>query len=235
MIGVLSDAHGNGPSFHRAIDLLRQCGVSRFLYLGDAIGYLPSPNVVTALRMLGSTVFCIRGNHEEMLLNPRMSSTQDEIYRLADVKEKLSAADLAFIETWPTHRVESINGRRILLVHGSPADFTHGYVWPDTDLSTFDSPYDFVFMGHSHHPFIRIEGNTCYVNVGSCGLPRDDGRYGACATFDPTTGAARVLRFDISAPTRTAIAGDASIHPSVMANFERRRDSVFGQFIDNVI
>lgn len=235
MIGILSDAHGNGPAFQRAIQLLRQSAVSRFIYLGDAVGYLPSPDVVTALRMLGSAVLCIRGNHEEMLLNPRTGSTQDEIYRIGNVRTNLSAEDLLFIEGWPTHKVESINGRRILLVHGSPADFTHGYVWPDTDLSTFDSPYDFVFMGHSHHPFIRNEGDTCYVNVGSCGLPRDDGRYGACATFDPATGDVRVLRFDISASVRDGIASNPSIHPSVKANFDRRRDSVFGQFIDNVI
>lgn len=235
MIGVLSDAHGNGPAFGRAIELLRQCGVTRFIYLGDAVGYIPSPAVVLALRTLGSTVGCIRGNHEEMLLNDQIGSPQEEIYRIAEVRAKFSAEDLAFVASWPTHRVESINGFDCLFVHGSPDDFTRGYVWPDTDLSTFHTPYDFVFMGHSHHPFIRGEGNTCYVNVGSCGMPRDDGRYGACATMDPDTGKVRVLRFDISAPTQSAITREFSIHPSVSANFERRRDCVFGQFVDGGI
>lgn len=232
MIGILSDAHGNGPAFNQTIELLRRLGASHFYFLGDAVGYMPSKDVVAALQSLGSDILCIKGNHEAMLLQNVSDPKRDEVYRLTNVRMSLKVEELDFIQSWPTHRIESINGKRILFVHGSPMDYTNGYVYPDTDLSIFDGPYDFVFMGHSHYPFVRHQGAVCYVNVGSCGMPRDDGRFGAGAIFDPDTGKVRVVRFDISNATQKALSNAGPCHESVRATFDRRRDAVYGELIE---
>jgi putative phosphoesterase len=232
MIGILSDAHGNGPAFNQAIELLRKHGVSRFIYLGDAVGYIPSVDVVAALRVLGSEVICIRGNHEVMLLNNSCDSKREEVYRLKNVRNSLKVEDRDFIQSWPTHHIESINGRRMLFVHGSPKNYTSGYVYPDADLSLFDESYNFVFMGHTHYPFIRQLGSACFVNVGSCGMPRDDGRFGACATFDPNTGDVRIFRFDITVSSMKAFLNTGPCHESVNATFDRRCETIYGEIIE---
>jgi len=222
MIGILSDAHGNGPAFNQAIEFLRKHGASRFIYLGDAVGYIPSIDVVAALRLLGSEVICVKGNHEVMLLNNSCDPNGEDVYRLQSVRNSLKVEDRDFIQSWPTHHMELINGRRILFVHGSPKNHTSGYVYPDTDLSLFGESYNYVFMGHTHYPFIRQQGSACFINVGSCGMPRDDGRFGACATFDPNTGGVRIFRFDITAASEKAFANACPIHELVKRTFDRR-------------
>ena len=68
LIGLVSDAHGNGRAFDRAVELLLAHGVRRLFFLGDAVGYVPSTAVLDSLARLGDLVQCIRGNHEAMLI-----------------------------------------------------------------------------------------------------------------------------------------------------------------------
>ncbi len=232
MIGILSDAHGHLGAFNRAIELLQHFGVSRFIFLGDALGYIPSIEVVRALKLLGSDVICIMGNHEKMLLGDTLEMHREEVYQLAKVRDKLNKNDLDFMRDWPTHYAESIGGKSVLFVHGSPDDFTEGYVYPDSELSFVKVDYDFVFMGHTHRPFIRRQENVVYVNVGSCGLPRDDGRYGSVAIFSPSSAEVRVLRFDIVTATERLFASNIFCHKSVRDLYLRRTDSLFGELIN---
>lgn len=228
MIGILADAHGNGPAFDQAIRLLRDLGAERFIFLGDAVGYIPSKAVVMSLRKLGSKIYCILGNHEKMLLQGPIDAKRDVVYNLSIIRSSLNSGELEFIEGWPDHHVEDIAGRRFLFVHGSPANYTNGYIYPDTDLSIFDETSDFVFMGHSHHPFVRRQGSVCYVNVGSCGIPRDDGRFGSSAILDPATGCVCIVRYEITDSTRKALESVSQVHDSVKAILERRQELVYG-------
>ena len=54
VIGILSDAHGNLRGFERGISLLREFGATQFIFLGDAVGYIPGSAVVK--RCAGSKV-----------------------------------------------------------------------------------------------------------------------------------------------------------------------------------
>lgn len=228
-LGILSDAHGNGPAFLQAIALLRKNGAERFVFLGDAVGYIPSLDVVKALMALGDEVRCILGNHESMLL--KGDSRQDEVYKLNRTRPLVGESERAFMQSWNKQIAEDAGGRRALFLHGSPKNPTNGYVYPDTDLSEFTPDADFVFMGHTHHPFVRKEGGTVFVNVGSCGLPRDDGRFGSAAIFDAGSGKATVLRFDITEATRETLAKTADVHPAVRNVYKRRRDQIFGEIV----
>jgi putative phosphoesterase len=231
MIGILSDAHGNGPAFNQTIEILREAGATRFIFLGDAVGYLCSTEVVLKLISLTSQVLCIQGNHESMLLSGEIDLSRDEIYKLSLIRKNLHKEEINFLSSWPLSRTESFNDLSVLFIHGSPADYLNGYVYPDTDLAQFEESYDVVFMGHSHYPFIRKHGKVCYVNVGSCGMPRDDGRFGSAAIFDPITGIVKILRYDITAATNKALLDNPIVHTAVKANFDRRRDSIYGDLI----
>lgn len=195
LIGLLSDAHGNPLGLRSCLAALRGAGAERLFFLGDAVGYLSGEaDVLRELRECG--VECVRGNHEGMLLGDlALDPVRDEAYGLADVRARLSADDRELIEAWPERREVLLDGRRILLVHGSPWQPLTGYVYPDGDLEPFaELEYDAVFMGNTHRPFVTNRGGTLVANVGSCGLPRDEGDLMACAVYDTASGECRVLR-----------------------------------------
>lgn len=68
VIGVLSDAHGNSAAMARGVELLLQHGTEEFVFLGDCVGYVSGPQVVTYLRDFPYPLRCLRGNHDHMLL-----------------------------------------------------------------------------------------------------------------------------------------------------------------------
>jgi diadenosine tetraphosphatase ApaH/serine/threonine PP2A family protein phosphatase len=73
-------------------------------------------------------------------------------------------------------------------------------VYPDSDLGVYaDIPYDIVFMGHTHRQFLRRQSDKWFCNVGSVGLPRDNGRLMGFAIFDTSDGSIVLYRKKIDA------------------------------------
>lgn len=200
IIGVFSDAHGNFLAFEQCLQLLNTLAVDKMFFLGDAVGYCPDGELVLS-RLNSLAVECILGNHDAMLLGKLpLDSQRDTIYGVDRQRKKISQKNMDFLANWPQQRSFSINNSNILMVHGSPWDVSQGYVYPDSDMSIFvDLPYDVVFLGHTHRPFIRKVGNVKVVNVGSCGLPRDQGNLLSCALYDTDTGVVKIVRkyFDV--------------------------------------
>jgi predicted phosphodiesterase len=118
------------------------------------------------------------------------------------------------------------------MVHGSPWDPLQGYIYPDADLSPFRAlPYDFVFMGNTHRPFIKKLGKITVVNVGSCGLPRDRGDLASCAVFDAGSGRCSVHRIAFD-PSAVLAQQPSFLHRSVRDCFSRRPEvTVFGAIV----
>jgi predicted phosphodiesterase len=166
-----------------------------------------------------------------MLLSGDYNAEQDAVYKFSALRTWMNDDHVSMIESWGVKEVIDFGMQPVLLVHGSPADPTSGYVYPDTDLSVFSPEARLVFMGHSHYPFIRSHGGVRYVNVGSCGLPRDDGRFGSAALYDTVNGDARIIRFDITVATAEALESSGPVHRSVYDVLARRRDRIFGDMI----
>jgi predicted phosphodiesterase len=232
MIGVLSDAHGNFEIFRRMLDGLTCLGADRFVFLGDAVGYIPSADVVSALMEMGDRVQCILGNHEQMMLSGQYPEHRELVYRLQATRGLLTQEQLAFVAGWPTHIECEYQCGRSLFVHGSPVDYQNGYVYPDSDLSRFDGAYEFVFMGHTHRAFVREHGARTFVNVGSCGLPRDDGRYASAALFDPLSGHTTLVRLKLSFFDVESFFARRDVHHSVTELFKRRLTDISGEIIE---
>jgi predicted phosphodiesterase len=233
MIGVLSDAHGNVSVFKRMLDTLSALGAESFVFLGDAVGYIPSVGVLESLIELRGQVQCILGNHEEMLLGGDYQPRLESIYRIQATKSLLSAEQASFVATWPRYLERDFPCGRALFVHGSPKDHQNGYVYPDTELADFDVPYEFIFMGHTHRAFVREHNNRRFINVGSCGLPRDDGRYASAVLFDPANGNTRLIRLDLSFFDAANYLVDKDVHASVAELFLRRQINVVGEIFES--
>lgn len=232
-LGIVSDAHGHVEAFQIALDVLGRRGAEQIYFLGDAVGYLPGLAVVERLRGL-SGVQNIAGNHETMLLDGSASRNRDAVYQLSQTAEVMDGGHFEFLRAWPRRREMKAPCGDVIFVHGSPIDETFGYVYPQTELSQFGvSPGTTVFMGHTHHPFIRKESEAIFVNVGSCGLPRDCGHLGAACLFDSITGEVEILRFHIGSATESALRRCGTVHPSVVALFRRMPSGpVVGTLVD---
>lgn len=233
MIGILSDAHGNRPAFDLSIDILRRYGAARFIFLGDAVGYIPTSEVVSAIEELGVAISCVRGNHEDILVKGAFDPFRDEVYQHKIIKEKMNFNSLDFVMTWPTQLSLEFKAGTALFVHGSPQNPTSGYVYQDTDLDSFPAKEPFVFMGNTHRPFVRRHKGTTFINVGSCGMPRDHGALGSMVLFNDQTGHLRILRFDIQRKIQEALETMGQVHQSVNNLFNRITAEFEGELVDN--
>tara|TARA_R110000824_G_scaffold99969_4_gene237642 strand:+ start:109 stop:738 length:630 start_codon:yes stop_codon:yes gene_type:complete len=162
-IGILSDAHGNTLCLEKCIDHLLP-KVDKIFFLGDIYGYFPdSSGNIKLLKKYN--IHCILGNHD--------------FKALKDHKEKIKLLkddDFNFINSLSTHHILTYKNIKVIMVHGSPTDYLNEYVHPNSDFNKWRGvPYDIILMGHTHRSFIKkIEGKY-FINVGSCGLPRDIG------------------------------------------------------------
>ncbi len=219
ILGVLSDAHGHVEGFLEGLTLLRRMGADRVFFLGDAVGYLPGSEVVDAIVAEG--VEPVAGNHEAMLLDPP-SGIDDSIFRFAATRRALGPSGLQRIAVWPDSRTLDTPAGPILLGHTAPWP-DRPRLYPDTDPETLPAlPWRFVFMGHTHRAFIAETAATTFVNVGSCGFPRDDGLLGSVATLDTLTGTVRIVRFDLERATRAAFERVDSVPPLLYTAVARR-------------
>jgi predicted phosphodiesterase len=228
MIGLLSDAHGNLAAFTRGVDLLRARGAERIYFLGDAVGYIPSIAVLE--RLHADQIPCLQGNHEAMMLSRRFPPEREPAYRLGEIGQMLPRDLLRWVKEWPTSRVVPVAGGVALLVHGSPKDPTFDYVYPDSDLSQFTPSGErgenirAVFMGNTHRPFIRDFGEIRFVNIGSCGMPRDDGGWASVCLYDENQNAAQILRYPIDDTIQELRTRHPDLHPAVLDVFARRSE-----------
>ncbi len=198
-IGVFSDVHGNFIAFSHCMHLFMELGVERLYFLGDAVGYLPEAHMVLE-GLQQNQVQCLKGNHEAMLLGELPYTQQRErIYRLEQANAALQAGQREYVARWPQSREVKFGESRVLLLHGGIADPLIQYVYPDSSMEQFRTmEYDMVFMGHTHHPFIaEVEGKRI-VNVGSCGLPRDQGNMLSFALYDTDSDSCEIVRSQIN-------------------------------------
>jgi len=232
MVGFVSDAHGNPAGLEGCLRALEMHGAERLYFLGDAVGYLPEEGAVLDLLRSRNAV-CIRGNHEAFLLGRlAIPEGRNQIYRISEARARLQPRHRSWIEQWPIRLELELDGVRLLLVHGSPQDPLAGYVYPDSDVSSFGAlSFDFVLMGHTHRPFLARAGSVTIVNVGSSGMPRDVGNLASCAVFDSATRSCEILRVPFDAPALIAKWGDR-IDASAAACLQRAAtESVVGRIV----
>ena len=180
-IGVVSDIHGNHRALARALDLLD--GVDRLFCVGDAINqHRFSNEVVGMLRDRDATT--IWGNHEAMFFGP--GSTR---LRTADW---IDSSHLQWLQERRATETLEIEGRRLMLVHSTPARPFGNYVSSLGGGLTrhfSDTGADIILCGHTHQPHATQCGETLVLNPGSVGegRPGPAGYILSCAVLDLDT------------------------------------------------
>jgi putative phosphoesterase len=185
-VGVVSDVHNNVEALSYALDHLSACEL--ILNLGDLVSqYRVTPEIIRLSRETG--MLGILGNHEKCVLSPAASA----------MRSRLAQKDLNFLEALPAQRTLQIDGRRVLVVHGSPwddpADISCTYVF-EHDPRSIDrlgeAEADILLLGHTHVAMATRVGGMLALNPGSCGEARDRARRLSFAELDFDAGSAAV-------------------------------------------
>jgi putative phosphoesterase len=182
-IAVVSDIHGNDVALAAVIADFERERIARVFVLGDLVGYYYHPERVFELLSDWDCVM-VQGNHERLMVESRNSEERaDELKAkygsgLNCALEHLSIKQVAMLAALPATAAVNAEGIRCLLAHGAPTA-PDKYLYPDTDEKDLEESStveeDFVFVGHSHYPFIYEGREATLVNVGSVGQARGSG------------------------------------------------------------
>lgn len=151
------------------------------IFLGDFIGYYyGADQIISYCRE--NDVACILGNHDKYFLDildgklslEKYVKKYGHSYEIAI--NTVSEENVDFLRRLDKNLVLTSANKKVYICHGSPLDNLEGRVYPDTDLSIFETAvegFNYVITGHTHHKMNRSYGSTVFLNPGSLGQQRD--------------------------------------------------------------
>lgn len=185
-IAVLSDIHGNLLALESVMDDIQKNNCEKLLFLGDYALAGPEPGDTVNFCMSLSkrdNVEMIQGNTDEMIAN-----YSEEVFNnvaknapimanaLKEEANTLSKHQIEFLRDLPAQKSLTIDGVKILMVHGSPRRNNED-IMPDTPLEEVEKMLssvkeDLILCGHTHIP-CGFQTNTrqTVLNDGSVGRP----------------------------------------------------------------
>ena len=180
---ILADVHANYPASAAVLDAAPE--VDEIVCLGDIVLYGPNPvETVDLIRERADRV--IRGNHDEELVRFRRQSGSQEkgdtdSFRWKQwTAEQLRDDQVDYLANLPEEFELDLDGKRVFFRHDLP--LTGPMIMPDDSDELIESrldarPFDYMFVGHVHIPYLRTLGTRHLVDVGSVGQSEHgDGR-----------------------------------------------------------
>ena len=213
-IAFLSDLHGNLLALDVVLSELERLEVKRVYVAGDLLLGGDDPlGVWQRLQAIGA--ICTRGPSDMALASVDPSSllpVDDEQRRRARQFAQTRAAigDLVAerLRRLPEQqRIPLLDGREVLMVHGSPADpnseISHDLSDDEVLALLDDDPADIIVCGSTHVPFQRTVGEYHVVNVGSVGAA-PEGQVAHYTVLTPRMSGADILQDWVSYEEREA-------------------------------
>jgi putative phosphoesterase len=190
-IAIFSDIHGNLQALEAVLADIAAQTPDAIYCLGDLVGYGAAPNDVTE-RIRGARFPTVMGNYDDGVGFDRDEcgcAYREERERLlgdrslAWTKAQTTADNKAFLRSLHKEIRFQADGKRILLVHGSPRKMNE-YLFEDRPIASFQrlaasSAANAIVFGHTHKPYVKEVDGVTFVNVGSVGKPKD-GDWRAC-------------------------------------------------------
>jgi len=214
-----SDVHGNREALEAVVADFFDQGVTRSLFLGDAVGYGASPNECVEI-ICDLTEVRLLGNHDEAALKSTPPEDFNSFARAGVLwtRNALTAQSKAALGSFTLdHRGDGLH-----LVHASPGspdqwDYILDPLGAEGAFVDFAGPL--CLIGHTHQPLVFAKTGSAHcrafeteelalrpderyvVNVGSVGQPRDGDPRACYVVFDPEHGQLRYRRvaYDVRA------------------------------------
>ncbi len=164
-IGLVSDIHGDIDALELAWSHLKAMGVSQVVCAGDLVGYGPFPDRVVAF-LMEHEVPSVRGNHDRWALQ-RGHGVADDFGGGTPNLETLE-----FLHDLPSDLTLEVEGRVVVVVHGSPRSDMEFVSRPAytparlrADLLTLRCQV--LVVGHTHTPMWYRDASGLVLNPGS--------------------------------------------------------------------
>ena len=201
-IGIIADVHCNHEALAIALD--RMGPVDELLCAGDAVYQFRFSNeVVELLRERGARY--ILGNHEMTLLSRWGDRARAADWVRQDALDYMAAQE--------RHIEVQVNGKTLVMVHGSPFEPHNEYIYPTSPslrrLAEIEA--DYIILGHTHYQMAERVGRALVINPGSAGEARDPRNHFRLSYAVLDTSSDEVTFDDFADPTRAAI--DPAIIP----------------------
>lgn len=188
-VALIGDVHANLPALEAVFDHAGEMDVQFYWNIGDFVGYNAFPDEV--VRYLNRPdVTSIIGNYDQKVLKvekklEKWSQTKapEKVTSFLWSYRALSPESRRFLAALPEQLRLEVEGRQVVLVHGSPASIEE-HLLPDTPIERMRelaalAGANIVVCGHSHQAFARWVEDTLFINTGSVGR-QDDGDPRAC-------------------------------------------------------
>jgi len=189
-LAAFGGVYSNHLALRAVLDDIPRRGADLTWCLGDLGGFGPHPDrSAETLRECGIPM--LRGNYDDSIGNDRADCgcgyTDPRDNHFAQISYDYTAARTspdhkAWMRDLPTHRRLELDGRRLLLCHGSPRrmnEFLWDSVCPDAFLEWLCRSFmvDVILCTHTglhwHRP---LPSGRHVVNAGAIGRPANDGR-----------------------------------------------------------
>ena len=202
-IAVISDVHSNLEALEAALKEIDKMKIQNIFCAGDICGYGANPNeCIEEIRR--RNIQSVMGNHDYGIVNLNSSWFNEQAAKaLWWTIENLEKNNLEFIKSLPEKIDVDIDGRKMLVVHGSPRNPIWEYIYPTDANATFvkDVNQDIIVVGHSHIPFIKKISDKLVLNPGSVGQPRDSNPKASFAVIDIDRFSAKNIRVNYDVET----------------------------------
>jgi predicted phosphodiesterase len=199
-MAFLSDVHGNTPALEAVLDELDRRAVKDIFIAGDLILGGPSPmDAWRAIQRVNARCVCgpsdvALARVDAKLLKPQDEDEAEKVRKFAAAQKALGEIVLKRLAQLPRQlRLPMIDGRELLLVHGSPKDpfeaMSHDMEEEELRELLADDPADIVICGGTHVPFARLVDEVHVINVGSVGSA-PEGRFAHYTIVSPNAAGA---------------------------------------------
>ena len=180
-IAVISDIHGNQVALEAVLeDFYRQLPVDHLIIAGDLCLNGPCPReVLEIVQRLNCLV--LQGNVDYEVVTQALNKGAKKRNTAAWTREQIGPDGIDYLASLPlSHRFENPQGTDLLVVHANPLNLEDA-IFPNAPDSTLedllgglDEDIGALAFGHLHIAYTRRWRHLFLVDVGSCGLPRDE-------------------------------------------------------------
>ncbi len=207
MIAILSDIHGNLPALQAVLHTACSLGCTRFISLGDVVGYYAQPGECIDLLKSHGAINII-GNHDSYLLSGTNCPRSKMVSEITNYQRGIvSSAQLEWLSRSVSTLIEDGN----YFVHGGWQDPLDQYLYK---ISASHIPHEAInfFTGHTHVQILVEFDQQKYCNPGSVGQPRDGDSRAAFAVLSGNDIHLYRVEYDI----------DQAAHAMRMAGFPQK-------------
>ncbi len=180
-IAIISDIHGNQVALDAVLqDLDQQPAVDHLVIAGDLCLNGPCPRqVLETVQGLNCPV--LQGNVDVEVVTEAPGKGDKKRSTAAWTREQIGQAGIDYLASLPlSHRISNSHGSDLLIVHANPLNVEDA-IFPNATDSTLeyflgglDDGIGAMAFGHLHIAYTRYWRHLFLVDVGSCGLPRDE-------------------------------------------------------------